>query len=56
MTVAQFSKEHPAFSQPCLRHLIFNAKNNGFSSVIRRIGSKILIDEESFFDWVQAQQ
>ncbi len=35
-----------------LRHLIFNAKSNGFDAVIRRVGRRVLIDEQSFFDWV----
>lgn len=35
-----------------LRHLIFNENQNGFSKVIRRIGSRVLLDEKSFFEWV----
>jgi hypothetical protein len=35
-----------------LRHLIFNANSNGFDSVIRRIGRRVLIDEAAFFAWV----
>ncbi len=38
-----------------LRHLIFNAEKNGFKKCIRRIGRRILIDEESFFKWVEEQ-
>lgn len=39
-----------------LRHLIFNAKTNGFDKVIRRIGRRVLIDETAFFNWVNAQE
>ena len=35
-----------------LRHLIFHANSNGFSQCIRRVGRTVLIDERSFFDWV----
>lgn len=57
LSVAQFASEHPAFSQPALRHLIFDAKANGFDKVIRRIGKrKILLDETAFFNWVAQQQ
>ncbi|GAA4400265.1 hypothetical protein [Quisquiliibacterium transsilvanicum] len=35
-----------------LRHLIFNAKSNGFDQVVRRIGRRVLIDEQAFFAWV----
>jgi len=38
-----------------LRHLIFNAKSNGFDKVIKRIGRRVLIDEAAFFQWVEGQ-
>ena len=38
-----------------LRHLIFNAKSNGFDRVIRRVGRRVLIDEVAFFTWVNDQ-
>lgn len=36
-----------------LRALIFNADKNGFNKVIRRIGSRVLLNEQAFFDWVE---
>jgi len=57
LTVSQFASEHPAFSQASLRHLIFDAHTNGFAKVIRRIGKrKILLEEKSFFKWIEEQQ
>lgn len=38
-----------------LRHLIFNAEKNGFNSVIKRCGRRVLIDEGEFFQWVEEQ-
>lgn len=38
-----------------LRHLIFNAQTNGFARVIRRVGRRVLIDEQEFFAWVNKQ-
>ena len=38
-----------------LRHLIFNANSNGFNVVIRRVGRRVLIDEQAFFSWVESQ-
>jgi len=38
-----------------LRHLIFHAKQNGFDSVVRRVGRRVLIDEAAFFQWVEGQ-
>lgn len=40
-------------SERTLRHLIFDAANNGFDAVIRRpTGRRILIDIEAFDRWV----
>lgn len=38
-----------------LRHLVFHADSNGFKSVIRRCGRRVLIDEAAFFAWANAQ-
>ena len=38
-----------------LRALVFNAHKNGFDHCIRRIGRRVLIDETSYFEWVEAQ-
>ena len=66
LTVRQFSAKHPAFSQPALRNLIFHASarrtsrgeiaGNGLGVALIRLGSKILIDEARFFDWLDQQQ
>ena len=36
-----------------LRHLIFYEKTNGFSHCIVRIGRRVLIDEDKFFEWAE---
>lgn len=38
-----------------LRHLIFNAQKNGFHSVVKRAGRRVLLDEEAFFKWIEGQ-
>ncbi len=38
-----------------LRHLIFYEKTNGFSHCILRIGRRVLIDENKFFEWTENQ-
>ena len=55
LTVRQFSQKHPAFPEGGLRFLIFNAEKNGFDACVRRMGRKVLIDEEAFFDWIDGQ-
>ncbi|WP_435641112.1 hypothetical protein [Micavibrio aeruginosavorus] len=53
LTVKQFSKKHPAFPEGGIRHLIFYEKTNGFNRVIRRVGRRVLLDENAFFRWVE---
>lgn len=57
LTVNQFTEKHPAFTNGGLRALIFNQNSNGLakSGAIIRIGRKLLISEEKFFIWVEAQ-
>lgn len=38
-----------------LRHLIFNSNDNGFDHVVKRVGRRVLIDEEAFYEWVEKQ-
>ena len=54
LTVPQFASKHVAFPQGSLRDLVFHAEYNGLNAmgVIHRVGAKILIDEQRFFDWV----
>jgi hypothetical protein len=56
-TVAQFSAKHKAFTIGGMRHIIFKELENGLkkSGAIVRIGSKVLINEEHFFQWVNTQ-
>ena len=50
LTVRQFAEKHQ-WPIGGLRHLIFYAPN-GFERVIRRCGRKVLLDEQSFFTWI----
>lgn len=52
---AQWQAHHPWPPAGGLRHLIFNANSNGFSKVIRRVGRRVLIDEQAFFAWINQQ-
>ena len=66
-TVAQFSVQNPAFTEPALRNLIFKADSREStlgiipgnslieSGAIVRLGRKVLIHEERFFAWVEFQ-
>jgi len=50
--VTKWSLHHEWPTEPGLRWLIFNSKRNGFDAVLRRIGRRVLIDEQAFFKWV----
>jgi hypothetical protein len=43
------------FTQSSIRWLIFNANHNGFDKCIRRAGRKVLIDLDSFEEWMDNQ-
>ncbi len=57
LTVQQFTVKHTAFNTGGLRSLIFNENTNGLakSGAIVRIGRKVLIREDLFFNWVESQ-
>jgi len=57
LTVQQFTIKHTAFNTGGIRSLIFLEHQNGLakSGAIVRLGRKVLIDENLFFAWVQAQ-
>lgn len=56
-TVTQFCELHPAFKLGGMRSLIFNASSNGLSTsgAIVRLGRKVMIIENKFFLWIEAQ-
>jgi hypothetical protein len=55
LTIKQWTQRHAWPPTGGLRHLIFYAETNGFNKVIRRIGRRVLIDENAFFDWVNTK-
>ena len=54
--VTKWNEHHEWPPQGGLRYLIFNAETNGFNTVIKRCGRRVLIDEAAFFEWVRCQQ
>ncbi len=53
--LTDWPKYHPYPTLGGLRHLVFHAKTNGFFKVIRRVGSRILLDESAWFDFVNSR-
>jgi len=56
LTVRQFSQKHQAFPEGGIRWNIYHSDTNGMDKfdVIKRIGRKILLDENNFFLWVDS--
>ena len=66
-TVEQFSNDNPCFTPSSLRNLIFKANErlctngaiagNGLleTGAIIRIGRKVLINEDRFYQWIESQ-
>jgi hypothetical protein len=54
-TVPQFCREHPAFTPGGIRWLLFNREANGLSRAVVRVGRRVLIDVDSFFEWLASQ-
>ena len=54
-TVQQFCQEHAAFTIGGLRWLLFHRETNGLNKAVVKIGRRVLIDEDKFFEWVMQQ-
>lgn len=53
--VTQWKDYHPWPPIGGLRHLIFFEKTNGFKHCVVRLGRRVLINEDKFFEWVEQQ-
>lgn len=55
LTLKQFAKKHPSFTEGALRMVIFHASRNGLAryKAIARIGAKVLLSESRFFKWIE---
>lgn len=64
LTVAQFSEEHPEYSESRLRAIISRSRprdgdnqiGNGFESAIHRVEGHIHIDEQQFLKIVRGKK
>lgn len=54
--VPNWPEYHSWPSAAGLRSLIFNREKNGFNKVVKKVGKRVLIDEQAFFRWVENQQ
>lgn len=38
-----------------LRHLIFHANTNGFKNVVRKVGKRVLLNEDAFLKFMEGK-
>jgi hypothetical protein len=55
LTVSQWGDHFSWPPKGGLRHLIFNAERNGFKRAIKRVGRRVLIDTQKFWEIVGEQ-
>ena len=51
--LTKWTEFHTWPTAAALRYYVFNGDFNGFNTVYKRIGRRILIDEEAFFRWIE---
>ena len=53
-TITQFCEDNPAFRPGGIRWQIYKSNQNGLqhSGAIVRIGRRVYVDEDRYFDWV----
>lgn len=56
LTPNQLAEKYPAFPIGGIRWNLFHAEKNGLAKCVRRIGRKVLIEENLFLNWVDAQK
>lgn len=53
LTVKQLVSKYPWLTLGGVRHFLFFSKQNGLHTAIKRMGRKVLIDEDRFFNWIE---
>lgn len=53
--VTDWGKYHPWPPVGGLRHLIFHSETNGFKPAFLRVGKRVLVDEQVFFECAKHQ-
>ena len=58
VTITQFSKENPAWSEPSIRWLRFTAESNGLAAAgaFIKLGKRVYLDKPRFFSWLRSGQ
>jgi hypothetical protein len=52
LTMKQWLEKYQSIPEGGIRHLIFTNRNNFNARVVKKLGRKILLDEEAFLDFI----
>ena len=52
LSLKQWLEKHKAIPEGGVRHLIFTNKNNFNQTVVKKLGRKILLDEQAFLEFI----
>ena len=55
LTIRQLAEKHRAFSESSIRWMVFTSPS-GFVPCVRRVGRKVLIEENAFLDYIDQQK
>ncbi len=56
LTLKQFAEKNPWPSAGTLRNLFYASKRNGLEKAFVKIGRRIIVDEEVFFQLIRAKR
>tara|TARA_R110000782_G_C14679119_1_gene399810 strand:+ start:250 stop:669 length:420 start_codon:yes stop_codon:yes gene_type:complete len=54
-TVRKFCQKN-SLSEGAVRAWIFNGKENGFDKCVRRLGRKIIISQDGYYEWMSGEE
>lgn len=56
LPIKDFTKKHPTFTEGAIRNYIYQNVNNFKEKVIRKVGSRVYINEKLFFEWINDKE
>lgn len=56
LTLKQFAEKNPWPNESTLRNLFYKRKENGLDLAFKKIGRRIIVDEEVFFQLVKSKK
>jgi hypothetical protein len=54
LTPKELCEKYPSFTRQWLKRRIWMRRENGLEVAVRKIGKKIFIHEEKFFEWIES--